>query len=151
MFDMMAGDVEEAQRVFITHAEASNHLGLLAEEIDPVAESAIMRCLDPDPSARPESALAVAVSLPGGEEHRVGLFQYLQMSVESLLHAGEFDALHDADGDGKLKYRMFPPKILEGFGFSNNYVPTTKPRFSKARFRLADVSAGMTIRLVYPD
>ncbi len=59
--------------------------------------------------------------------------------------------LHDADGDGKLKYRMFPPKILEGFGFSNNYVPTTKPRFSKARFRLADVSAGMTIRLVYPD
>ncbi|MEM7138094.1 MAG: glycoside hydrolase family 15 protein [Myxococcota bacterium] len=31
----MSGDVEEAQRVFIAHAEASNHLGLLAEEIDP--------------------------------------------------------------------------------------------------------------------
>ncbi|MEM8608196.1 MAG: glycoside hydrolase family 15 protein [Myxococcota bacterium] len=31
----MAGDVEEAQRVFVAHAEASNHLGLLAEEIDP--------------------------------------------------------------------------------------------------------------------
>ena len=37
------------------------------QEIDPVAESAIMRCLDPDPTARPESALAVAVSLPGGD------------------------------------------------------------------------------------
>ncbi|MEM7433887.1 MAG: glycoside hydrolase family 15 protein [Myxococcota bacterium] len=31
----MSGDLEEAQRVFIAHAEASNHLGLLAEEIDP--------------------------------------------------------------------------------------------------------------------
>lgn len=30
----MAGDVDEAQRVFVAHAEASNHLGLLAEEID---------------------------------------------------------------------------------------------------------------------
>jgi len=31
----MAGQIEEAQRVFVAHAEASNHLGLLAEEIDP--------------------------------------------------------------------------------------------------------------------
>ncbi|MGB5809074.1 MAG: glycoside hydrolase family 15 protein, partial [Polyangiales bacterium] len=31
----MAGQVDEAQRVFTAHAEASNHLGLLAEEIDP--------------------------------------------------------------------------------------------------------------------
>jgi GH15 family glucan-1,4-alpha-glucosidase len=32
----MMGRVEEAQLVFTSHAEASNHLGLLAEEIDPV-------------------------------------------------------------------------------------------------------------------
>jgi len=31
----MAGQVDEAQRVFVSHAEASNHLGLLAEEIEP--------------------------------------------------------------------------------------------------------------------
>ncbi len=31
----MAGDIDEAQRVFVAHAEASNHLGLLSEEIDP--------------------------------------------------------------------------------------------------------------------
>jgi GH15 family glucan-1,4-alpha-glucosidase len=31
----MAGQVDEAQRVFVAHAEASNHLGLLAEEIEP--------------------------------------------------------------------------------------------------------------------
>jgi len=31
----MAGRIEEAQEVFVAHAEASNHLGLLSEEIDP--------------------------------------------------------------------------------------------------------------------
>ncbi len=31
----LAGRLEEAQSVFVAHAEASNHLGLLAEEIDP--------------------------------------------------------------------------------------------------------------------
>ena len=31
----MAGQLDEAQRVFVAHAEASNHLGLLAEEIEP--------------------------------------------------------------------------------------------------------------------
>ena len=31
----MAGRIDEAQHVFVAHAEASNHLGLLAEEIEP--------------------------------------------------------------------------------------------------------------------
>ena len=31
----MAGQIDEAQHVFVAHAEASNHLGLLAEEIEP--------------------------------------------------------------------------------------------------------------------
>ncbi len=34
----MAGQLDEAQEVFIAHAEASNHLGLLAEEIDPISK-----------------------------------------------------------------------------------------------------------------
>ncbi len=31
----MAGKIDQAQEIFVAHAEASNHLGLLAEEIDP--------------------------------------------------------------------------------------------------------------------
>ena len=31
----MMGRVEEAQEVFIRHAEITNHVGLLAEEVDP--------------------------------------------------------------------------------------------------------------------
>ena len=35
----MMGRLEEAQAVFTAHAEASNHVGLLAEEIDPVSRT----------------------------------------------------------------------------------------------------------------
>ncbi len=33
----LAGKLDEAQEIFVAHAEASNHLGLLAEEIDPAS------------------------------------------------------------------------------------------------------------------
>lgn len=33
----MAGEIDEAQRVFVAHAEASNHLGLLSEQIEPTS------------------------------------------------------------------------------------------------------------------
>jgi Protein kinase domain len=35
--------------------------------LDPAIDRAILRCLDPDPSRRPASAFAVAMSLPGGD------------------------------------------------------------------------------------
>jgi serine/threonine-protein kinase len=39
----------------------------LVKELDPAVESAILRCLDAEPSNRPSSALAVAARLPGGD------------------------------------------------------------------------------------
>ncbi len=39
----------------------------LVKELDPAVETAILRCLDPEPSQRPQSALAVAARLPGGD------------------------------------------------------------------------------------
>jgi GH15 family glucan-1,4-alpha-glucosidase len=35
----MAGRIDEAQQVFVAHAEASNHLGLLSEEIEPSSQA----------------------------------------------------------------------------------------------------------------
>ena len=35
----LAGRIDEAQEVFVAHADASNHLGLLAEEIDPSSKT----------------------------------------------------------------------------------------------------------------
>ena len=39
----------------------------LVKELDPAVENTILRCLDPEPSNRPSSALAVAARLPGGD------------------------------------------------------------------------------------
>jgi predicted Ser/Thr protein kinase len=39
----------------------------LVKELDPAVESAILRCLDSEPSNRPPTALAVAARLPGGD------------------------------------------------------------------------------------
>ncbi len=36
-------------------------------DVDPLVERAIARCLEPDPAARPQSALALARMLPGGD------------------------------------------------------------------------------------
>ncbi|QOI99723.1 MAG: protein kinase [Phycisphaeraceae bacterium] len=36
-------------------------------DVDPAVEAVILRCLSPDPSSRPPSALAVAAALPGGD------------------------------------------------------------------------------------
>jgi len=42
-------------------------LASLVRDLDPAVERVILRCLDPDPSRRPLSALAVAAALPGGD------------------------------------------------------------------------------------
>jgi predicted Ser/Thr protein kinase len=39
----------------------------LVQDIDPLVERVILRCLEKDPEKRPESALQVAASLPGGD------------------------------------------------------------------------------------
>jgi hypothetical protein len=39
----------------------------LVRDLDPAVERAILRCLEPDPTRRPPSALAVAAALPGGD------------------------------------------------------------------------------------
>jgi serine/threonine protein kinase len=43
------------------------HPSTFIEDMDPIAERAILRCLEKDPSKRPGSALAVAAALPGGD------------------------------------------------------------------------------------
>ncbi len=39
----------------------------VVKDIDPVIDTVIARCLDPDPAKRPQSALALARMLPGGD------------------------------------------------------------------------------------
>ena len=74
-----------------------------------------------------ERAFACRSMLPGSSELRV------EFDVPATGHFAA-QVLHDENADGKPNFRIFPPKFLEGFAFSNNYKPRLKPSYSKARF-----------------
>ena len=65
----------------------------LVKELDPAVESAILRCLDPEPANRPASALAVAARLPGGDPLAAALAAGETPSPQMVAASGETAAL----------------------------------------------------------
>ena len=65
----------------------------IAAEIDPAVEKAIRRCLDPDPSKRPASALMVAAALPGGDPLAAALAAGETPSPDLVAASGETEGL----------------------------------------------------------
>jgi predicted Ser/Thr protein kinase len=64
-------------------------LSTLVRDLDPAVERVVLRCLDPDPSRRPSSALAVAAGLPGGDPLQAALAAGETPSPEMVAAAGE--------------------------------------------------------------
>jgi serine/threonine-protein kinase len=60
----------------------------LVEGFDPAVERVILKCLEKDPAQRPQSALAVAVSLPGGDPLAAALAAGETPSPELVAQAG---------------------------------------------------------------
>ena len=65
----------------------------IVRDLDPEIESAIMRCLHPDPVNRPASALAVRAVLPGGDPLAVALAAGETPSPEMIAAAGRHGAI----------------------------------------------------------
>jgi predicted Ser/Thr protein kinase len=65
----------------------------LVKELDPAVESTILRCLDPEPTNRPSSALAVAARLPGGDPLAAALAAGETPSPQVVAASGETAAL----------------------------------------------------------
>ncbi|MGP0072923.1 MAG: serine/threonine-protein kinase [Bryobacteraceae bacterium] len=65
----------------------------LVKDLDPTVETAILRCLDPEPSHRPPSALAVAARLPGGDPLAAALAAGETPSPQMVAASGETAAL----------------------------------------------------------
>jgi len=61
----------------------------LVRDLDPLVESAILRCIDKDPANRPASALSVASALPGGDPLLAALAAGETPSPEMVAAAGE--------------------------------------------------------------
>jgi hypothetical protein len=66
----------------------------VVRDLDPAIDRAIMRCLDPDPARRPQSALAVAAALPGGDPLAAALAAGETPSPEMVAAAGATSALN---------------------------------------------------------
>ncbi len=60
----------------------------IVKDIDPAVESVILRCLDPDPRKRPQSAPAVLGALPGGDPLAAALAAGETPSPEMVAAAG---------------------------------------------------------------
>jgi serine/threonine-protein kinase len=65
----------------------------LVRDLDPMVERVILRCLNPKPSLRPASALAVAAALRGGDPLAAALAAGETPSPEMVAAAGEGEGL----------------------------------------------------------
>ncbi|MBZ5633138.1 MAG: protein kinase [Acidobacteriia bacterium] len=65
----------------------------VVRDVDPVIERVIARCLDPDPAKRPQSALAVARMLPGGDPLAEALAAGDTPSPELVANSGSIEGL----------------------------------------------------------
>ena len=77
-----------------THGEATpSRPSSVVKDLDPAVERVILRCLEPDPSHRPTSALSVAGALPGGDPLAAALAAGETPSPEMVAAAGETSGL----------------------------------------------------------
>jgi serine/threonine-protein kinase len=65
----------------------------LAADIDPQVEKVIKRCLNPDPSQRPATPLAVAAALPGGDPLAAALAAGETPSPEMVAASGKTEGM----------------------------------------------------------
>jgi serine/threonine protein kinase len=65
----------------------------VVKDLDPAVERAIMRCLQPDPAARPANVLSIAAALPGGDPLAAALAAGETPSPELVAASGETTGL----------------------------------------------------------
>jgi hypothetical protein len=78
-------ELRTATRLGTRPTRPSEHIA----DLDPAVERVILRCLEPDPANRPQSAIAVAAALPGGDPLAAALAAGETPSPELVAQSGE--------------------------------------------------------------
>jgi serine/threonine protein kinase len=85
-------EIFTGQRAFTTADRKATPSAV--KDIDPAMERVIARCLEPDSTKRPQSALALARMLPGGDPLAEALAAGETPSPEMVAASGESEGLH---------------------------------------------------------
>jgi len=102
----------------------------LVEGMDPAAERVILRCIEKPPAGRPESALAVAAALPGGDPLAAALAAGETPSPEVVAEAGGEGGLRPALALGCLAFVLVATVVLAALNDRTSilgYVSLDKP------------------------
>ncbi|MDX1502446.1 MAG: serine/threonine-protein kinase, partial [Thermoanaerobaculia bacterium] len=140
------GTPQEISRVRETSRPADP--ATLIDGLDPSVGDVILRCLERDPRSRPESALAVAAALPGGDPLAAALAAGVTPSPEIVAAAGEEGVLSPRRATVLLAVTGLA--ILAVAALSGRYqvtavVPLDKPRdvlIDRARETLEELGTG---------
>jgi hypothetical protein len=102
----------------------------IVRELDPAIDRAILRCLEPEPSKRPSSALAVAAAFPGGDPLAAALAAGETPSPAMVAAAGEMSALRPMPAVAGLATALIVLLAIAALSdrtLLTGYVPTAKP------------------------
>jgi serine/threonine-protein kinase len=121
--------------------------GQLLPGVDPEVERIIEACLESDPARRPQSALAIAARLPGGDQLSAAIAEGAVLSPEMVAAAGPRGALHPAQAWALLVGVLVGTLAIATQTHFINVAPADVPKppavlAERARAILAGVGAG---------
>ena len=121
----------------------------VVKDLDPIVEKVILRCLETEPSSRPETALAVAAALPGGDPLAAALAAGETPSPQMVAAAGETAGLRPRVAVICFAAVLVALGVIAFLGV--HYTGLDRMHLEQTPEVLAHKAREITVRLGYPD